>query len=215
MARGNHESAGFNAVGDDLVLGAVEALDALNFDGGTARALDVCAHGDQEVGEVGHLGLAGGVADDGFSFSKNGGHEHIFGAGDGDAIEVDARSSESVGGTRFDITVGLFDFRAKLLERGHMHVDGPGSDGTAAGHGDTSTASARDQGTEYQARGAHRFYHFVGSFGAVEGSRFDTDLALACSTRRRRGEQTLHSGDVFDPRDAAQNDGFFGQQRSG
>ena len=59
----------------------------LDADGGRARAFDVCAHGVEQRGEVGDFGLAGAVLHHGFAFGKRGGHEQVFGAGDGNFVE--------------------------------------------------------------------------------------------------------------------------------
>ncbi len=91
---GDEEGAGLDAVGVDLVAGAVEFGDALHADGGGAGAFDLCAHGDEEGGEVGDLGLAGTVLEEGFAFGEGGGHEEVFGAGDGDLVEDDVRAFE-------------------------------------------------------------------------------------------------------------------------
>ena len=40
------------------------------------------------VRQVHHLGLARGVAQHGFALGQHGGHHQVFGAGDGDAVEV-------------------------------------------------------------------------------------------------------------------------------
>ena len=71
--------------------------DALDADGAGACAFDLCAHGDEQGGEVGDLGLAGAVFEEGFAVGEDGGHEEVFGAGDGDLVEDDVRAFEAVG----------------------------------------------------------------------------------------------------------------------
>jgi hypothetical protein len=83
-----------NAVGVDAVARAVEAGDAVNAHGGRARALDPRAHGDEQLGEIDDFGLAGAVFEQGFAFGEDRGHEQIFGAGDGDAIEDNVRAAQ-------------------------------------------------------------------------------------------------------------------------
>ena len=58
------------------------------------------------------------------TFGENGGHENVFGAGDGDAVKVNVAADEAVGGLGFDIAVRLFDGGAEVFERGDVHVDG-------------------------------------------------------------------------------------------
>ena len=59
---GAQVGAGLDAVGDDGVLAAVEALDAGDGEGARADAFDLGAHLDEELGQVPDLGLLGGVA---------------------------------------------------------------------------------------------------------------------------------------------------------
>ena len=92
---GDEEGAGFDAVGVDAVARAVELGDALDADGGGAGAFDLCAHGDEQGGEVGDFGLAGAVLEEGFAVGEGGGHEEVFGAGDGDLVEDDVRAFEA------------------------------------------------------------------------------------------------------------------------
>ena len=93
---GDEEGAGLDAVGVDAVACAVEFGDALDADGGGAGAFDLGAHGDEQGGEVGDFGLAGAVFEEGFAFGEDGGHEEVFGAGDGDLVEDDVRALEAV-----------------------------------------------------------------------------------------------------------------------
>src|SRR3546814_2807776 len=53
--------AGFDAVGHDLVFGALQRRFAMHGDMLAADALDLGAHGDQAVAEVGDLGFARGI----------------------------------------------------------------------------------------------------------------------------------------------------------
>ena len=91
---GDEEGAGFDAVGVDAVARAVEFGDTLDADGAGAGAFDLCAHGGEQGGEVGDFGFAGAVFEDGFAFGEDGGHEQVFGAGDGDLVEDDVCAFE-------------------------------------------------------------------------------------------------------------------------
>src|SRR6201999_4153664 len=80
----DEEGAGFDAVRVDAMARAVEFSDASDADGAGAGAFDFGSHGGEEGSEIGDLGLAGAVLEDGFAFREGGGHEEVFGAGDGD-----------------------------------------------------------------------------------------------------------------------------------
>ena len=86
----------------------------LTLDGGGAGAFDLGAHGDEQGGEVGDLGLAGAVFEEGFAVGEGGGHEEVFGAGDGDLVEDDVRAFEAVG-AGFEVAVVLGDGGAHRL----------------------------------------------------------------------------------------------------
>ena len=106
------------------------------------------------VGEVGDFGLAGAVLHDGFAFGESGGHQQIFGAGDGDFVEDDFGAAQAVG-AGFDVAVLLRDLRAQLLETFDVQIDGARADGASAGQGNAGASAARDQRAEYQGGRAH------------------------------------------------------------
>ena len=134
--------------------------DALNANGGCAGAFDLCAHRGQQRGEVGHFRLAGAVFQEGLAFGEDGGHEQVFGAGDGDLVEDEVRAFEAVG-AGFEIAMLLDDRRAHCFEAFDMQVDGAAADGASSGHGDAGDAGARDKRAEDQRTGAHGLDDFV------------------------------------------------------
>ena len=141
----HQERACLDAIGIDAIACAVQAGDALHADGGCSGAFDLCAHGDQQSGQVGHFRLARAVLHDGFAFGKHRGHEQIFRAGDGDLVEDDVRAFES-SARGLEIAVLLHDGGAHLLQALDVQIDGAATDGAASGHCDASHPGARDQG---------------------------------------------------------------------
>ena len=87
---------------------------------------------DQQSGEIGHFRLARRVLDHGFAAGQHGRHQKVFGAGDGDAVELNIRALQTVGSFGFNIAVLLADFRAQSLEPGDVQIDGTRADGAAA-----------------------------------------------------------------------------------
>ncbi len=158
------ERAGLDAVGNDAVLCAVQLADAFHADRRSTRAFDLRAHGVEQCGEVGDFGLAGAILHDGLAFGERGGHEQVFGAGDGDLVENDFGAVEAVGGG-FDVAVFLRDLCAETLETLDVEIDGAGADGAAAGQRDVGASATGDQRAEHESRGAHGLDQFVGSFG--------------------------------------------------
>ena len=72
---GDRVGARFEAVGDDLVLAAAQAFDALDLDGVGAGAGDARAHAGEHLGGALDFGLGGGV-DDARAAAGGGGGEH-------------------------------------------------------------------------------------------------------------------------------------------
>ena len=130
---GHQEGPRFDAVGNDAVLGAVQLRHALNANDGCAGAVDLGAHCGEQVGQVDHFGLAGGIAQHGFALGQDRGHHQVFGAGDGDAVEVDGGAAQAIGRFGFDVAVRLVDARAQLFQAEDVQVDGAGADGASAG----------------------------------------------------------------------------------
>src|SRR5262249_12386525 len=134
--------------------GSVKAGDALDLNGGSSCAFDPGSHGVEEAGKVGDLGLAGAVLEDGLSVSQDGGHEEVFGAGDGDLVEDDVSAFEAVG-AGFDVSVVVGHGGAHGREALDGEVNGTAADSAAAGHGDSGHAGSCDKGTEDERAGAH------------------------------------------------------------
>ncbi len=146
---GDEEGSRLDAIGIDAMLRAVKLVDALDADGCGACAFDLRAHGGEQGGEVGDFGLAGAVLEEGFALGEDGGHEQVFGAGDGDLVEDDVRALEAFG-AGLDVAVLVADDRAHAFESLDVQVDGAAADGAAAGHGDAGEAGAGDQRAEHQ-----------------------------------------------------------------
>ncbi len=145
----DEEGSGFDAVGVDTMTRAVESGDALNADGCGACAFDLCSHGDEQGGEVGDFRLAGAVFKEGFSLGQRGGHQEVFGSGDGDLVEDDVCAFEPVG-AGFEVAVVLGDGGAHGFEAADVEVDRAAADGAASGHGDAGDAGAGDERAEDQ-----------------------------------------------------------------
>ena len=221
---GDEEGAGLDAVGVDAVARAVEFGDALDADGGGAGAFDLCAHGDEEGGEVGDLGLAGAVLEDGFAFGEGGGHEEVFGAGDGDLVEDDVRAFEAavavVGAAGFEVAVVLGDGGAHGFEALDVEVDGAAADGAAAGHGDAGDAGAGDERAEDERAGAHGLDDLVLGDGVGEDGALDAGAVLGAAVAEfdlgAHADEELALGlDVADLGDVFEDDFVFGEDGGG
>ena len=216
---GDEEGAGFDAVGIDAVMRALEAGDALHADGGGAGAFDLCAHGGEQRGEVGDLGLARAVLHQGFAFGKDGGHEEIFGAGDGDLVEDDVSAFELVG-AGFEVAVLLDDGGAHFFETLDVQIDGTAADGAAAGHGDACHSGTGDERAEDEGTGAHGFDDLVFCFGVGERAEVDAGAVVGGSCAQldfcAHGDEELALGlDVADLGNVFERDFFFSEDGGG
>ncbi|MNX77077.1 hypothetical protein D3C86_1086010 [compost metagenome] len=95
--RGDHEGARLDPVGDDRVVTAAQAADALDGDGLGAGPGDLGAHLVEEVGEIDDLGLLGAVLDDGGALGVDRGHHDGLGGAHAREVEVHVAADQSVG----------------------------------------------------------------------------------------------------------------------
>ena len=221
---GHEEGAGLDAVRVDAVAGAVEFGDAVDLDGRRAGAFDVGAHGGEERGQVGDFGLAGAVFKDGFAVGEDGGHQEVFGAGDGDLVEDDVGSAEGplavCGAAGFEVAVLLRDGGAHGFEAFDVEVDGSAADGASAGHGDAGDAGAGDQGAEDERGGAHGLDDLVLGDGVGEDGAADVGAVLGAAVAEfdlgaHGGEQFALGLDVLDLRNVFEDDFVFGEDGGG
>jgi hypothetical protein len=152
----------FHALDDDLV---------------RAGALDLRSHRDQELGQIHHLGLTRSVLDDGLAVGQRGRHHEVFGAGDGDGLEVESRALEPIRACA-DVAPVDLDIRAHRLQSGHMDVDRTRADGAAARQRHVGFSEPREQGAQHQYRRPHRLDQLVRRDAFLRGGAIDLDLHL-------------------------------------
>ena len=214
---GDQEGARFDAVGDDGVVGAGQTFDALDADGGSAGALDSRAHPDEQRRQVAHFRLARRVVEHGFPARQHGRHQQVLGARHRDPVEMNRPAAKAVRRGGFDVSVGLLDPRAQLLQALDVQVDRAGADGAATRQRHSGAARARQERAQHQTRRAHGLHQVVGGFGRGERLRPDAHHAGFAVFDRRPGvlQQPLHGADVAHARDAAKRDRLRGEQTSG
>src|SRR5262245_25985496 len=120
---GDYESAGFDSVGNDRVVGAAESLNAGDGDRRRTGAFDFRAHFGEQLGEVYYLRLAGGVRDSRHAVGQCGGHHHVLSAGDGDSFKLDVGATQPRG-AGFDHAAAQLDLRAHFFQRHQVQVYG-------------------------------------------------------------------------------------------
>ncbi len=217
----DEERAGFDAIGDDGMGGAMKLGYAANAKRRGFVTLNVGAHFAEKMDEVGDFWFAGAIFEDGFTVGECGGHQNIFGAGDGNFVEDDVRAVETSAIRNFclDVTVFGSDLRAHLFEGGEMEIDWASANSAAAGKGNMSYAGAGDGGAENQDGSPHGFDEFVGGDGVIE--RGGLNGVVGCGnlgggdSGGHEGEKLGHGDDVADHRKAVQSDRLSGEQGCG
>ena len=215
----DEEGPGFDAVGVDAMTGSMKTGDALNADGRGSSAFDLCTHGYEQSGEVGDLGLARAVLEEGFAVSEDGGHEEVFGAGDGDFVEDNVGAFEAVG-FGFEIAVIVSDGGTHGFESLDVEINGAPPDGAASGHSNTSHASACDKWTKDERAGSHGLDDLVLRDGIGEDAAFDAGAVLGATVAELNfgthgGEELALGLDVADLRDVFKDDLVFGEDGGG
>ncbi len=136
------ERGGLDAIGDDRVVDGAQRLDALDRDRRRPGAEHPRAHAIEEGGEIGDLGLAGGVVDDRRPLREHGRHQRVLGGADTRVLEQDASTDQHVG-ARLDEAVREVERRAELLRALQVHVDRTRPEVVAARHRDTRARPTR------------------------------------------------------------------------
>jgi hypothetical protein len=216
---GEQEGAGFDAVGDDGVVGAVEAIDPHDRDRGGAGAAHLGTHRDQQARQIHHFRLEGGVLDHRFAVGQGGGHHQGFGGPHTRAVKVDAAAGEAMAAaghhSRHD-TVLDRDLGAQGLEPLDMLHHRPGADLAAAGQGDAGRAEAGEQGADAEEARPQAVHQLIGGRGMAEvaGAHLD-GVAVAAHAHAEGFENVAQGGDIGERRHIAQAQSVPGEQAGG
>ena len=210
----NKEGAGFDAVGDDGVSGAMEFRDSLDLDVLGARSGNLGTHGGQKAGQVNDFGFFGGSLDDGCSLGKNGSHHDIAGPQNGGtmaATEIDTGPREFFG-MKQNVATLHGDLRPKSLEALQVEIDRAVSDDTTAGQGNPRRLFTPQKRAKNADGGAHLADNLVGCLG---DDLLSTNLDNAAGTLHLCSEASQdgqHVVDVTQVGNAIDNALFLGQQ---
>ncbi len=107
------------------------------------RAFNARPHFSQQRGQVLNFRLTRRILNHRFAVRQHGRHQHVFRAGDGDAVELHRRSLEAVGRFRFHISMRLTNAGAQLFQRGNMQIDGTRANGATTRHRNFRATRAR------------------------------------------------------------------------
>jgi hypothetical protein len=132
----------------------------LHYDLVGARALDLRAHGDEEICQVDDFGLASGVLEDRLAVGERRRHHQIFSARDSHRVEHEAGALQ-LRRARPDVTPFDSDIRAHRLQAGHVNVHRPRTDGAATRQRYIGAAEARHERPEHENRSTHGLHELV------------------------------------------------------
>ena len=157
---------GLDAVGHHLVIGGVQfaGLDAVDDQRGRADALDLGTHADEEVAQVGDLGLAGRVVDHRGALGVHRGGEDVLGGADAGELERDVGAVQALG-AGLHHAVAQLERGAHRLEALEVHVDGAAAEVVAAGQRQRDPPEAAEQRAEHVDAGPDALDQLVGRDG--------------------------------------------------
>ena len=169
---GDRVGAGLDAIGDQIVAGAVEGIDALHQNPMRPGTLDARSHRDEAECEVADFGIARRVEDFAFAACKGRRHQGRLGRADRWRGQHDAAAAQPVAfGPRVDVAGLHLDVGAERVQCLEMQVDRPRADRAAAGQRHARRAEARQQRRQHENAGAHAADHVVGRLRVAGSAR--------------------------------------------
>src|SRR6266568_1800621 len=171
---GDEERARLDAIGDDGVPERSQPLDALHPDLGAGGPLDARANRVERRRPVGHLRLAGAVAEHRRPLRQHRRHDGVLGPGDGLDVEAELGAPQAPARhARHHVAVLDGDLRPERREDLEVLVDGAVADRAAAGERHPRLAEAGEERPQHHHARAHRLHELVGRLGT--DARGDAD----------------------------------------
>ena len=127
------------------MLGAVQPLDALDFDHVGAGAADLRAHLDQHSREILHLGLARRIFDTVCPRASTAAIM-MFSVAPTEGLSSQMRAPGQLLGVRLDVAVAQLDARAERANSRDVQIDGTRTDRASAGSGDPARLARASSG---------------------------------------------------------------------
>src|SRR5574341_613522 len=213
---GDREGARFQAIGDDLVVGAVKATSALHCDGVAARTRDPGAHALQHSRGALHFRLGGGVDDPGRALRRNSSEYEVLRAEDAGVVAKHRGALQAVRAGQVFLSVAR-NVRAESGKAGQVHVYGALADDVAArGRAGGLAQAAQERAHDEEA--SAQVAHDVG-WGSAAGQPGGIDaqdvwrLPVDCGSEA--AEDAGHLLDIADVRHVADGAVFSDEERSG
>ena len=185
---GDDERAGLDPIRDDPMLGAAQALAALDLDGVRVGPLDLGAHLLQERDEVVDLGLLRRRTDDRVALGEGRREHRVLGAHHRHERETDLAAAQPARGGREVVAVPVVDRCTERAHRLDVEVDRPPADPVAARVADDDPAEPRQERPEQHEARAHLGGRLERDEQPLDVARGDlVDVRPRDGRRRRRG----------------------------
>jgi len=183
--------------------------------------LNLRPHGVEQRGEVGDFRFAGAVLHDRLAIRKRGGHQQVFGAGDGNFVEDNFSATKTAAfqgiNDGLDVAMLLRDLRAQTLQSLDVEIDGAGANGASSGQRDAGVSTPRYERSQNERGGSHGLDQFIRRFGSGECARANRCPMMGASIaefdfRTHGGKQLARGLDIAHLRDVFENHRFVGEQ---
>ena len=182
----------------------MQALHAGDFNGVTARAAHMTAHGIDEVLQINDFRLPGGVVDGGHAVQKHGGHHHIFRRAHAGVVEIHVPGTHA-GAVAVDQPALLRHHHAQAAQAAQMQVNGPQTDLAASGICNRGLAEAGQNGAQEKDGRANLLGESVGHLPLAEIAAVHRQRpAAARDPAAENFEDFRHVGRVRDLRHIVQ-----------
>ena len=212
----SHIGTGFNLIGDNAVIGAMQHIYPTDFNDIGAGAADIRSHGIEEVGQIDNMRFFGHIFQHRHAAGLYCRQHYINGSAHRDLIEVDMGALHPLG---IGINKAIFnaDFRAQKFKTFDVLIDGANAKIAAAGHGNTGLPKAPQQRADKIVAGAHMLGKFVrnrcfGKGGSIDNRRSTAEFFYGSTHSTQHTEQQLR---IMDIGDIFQHTAAPGQHRGG
>ncbi len=213
---GDHQRASLDLIGNDRIGRAVEMLLTADADHIRAGALDLRAHGVEEVGQVNDMGLLGCVVDGGVALGLDCRHHHVDGAAHGHHIKEHVAADKLVRPGNDAAAHGIH-LSAQGFKALDVLVDGAGADGTSAGKVNLRFTTAAQQRAQEIITGTQAHGILIGHLPALGGPGIDGHMGIGdilhlCAQGAQDVYQRVNVGNIRQIFDGA---GCIAKERGG
>ena len=153
--------AGFDPVGQNLVMCPAQTPHTRDFNPALTRTADFCAHFIEAQGQIDHFGLAGRIFNHRIAIGQTGGHHGRMRAADRDFRKADQPALQAFGGAGDHIATVDINVSPERFKRHDQQIDRTRADGATAGQRDPRLAHTGQKRRDHPETGAHPRDQFI------------------------------------------------------